>query len=151
MEMLRFQSQYFQLKKFYSSFLKKVFVFQTICFKFEVLKTFKTPIDCFINNKNDNPNKLVIAKKSKWLISHFDFLAMISLFGLSFLLFILRLSSGTKFCFIKTCWSITWTAMLKIPSTFFRRTYALSIVFKMKPLRKKDFPLLRQKRTQTLP
>ena len=31
------------------------------------------------------------------MISHFDFLAMISLFGLSFLLFILRLSSGTKF------------------------------------------------------
>ena len=30
------------------------------------------------------------------LISHFNFLAMISLFGLSFLLFILRLSSGTK-------------------------------------------------------
>ena len=31
------------------------------------------------------------------MISHFDFLAMISLFQLSFLLFILRLSSGTKF------------------------------------------------------
>ena len=30
------------------------------------------------------------------LISHFDFLAMISLFGLSLLLFILRLSSGTE-------------------------------------------------------
>ena len=31
------------------------------------------------------------------MISHFDFLAMISLFGLSLLLFILRLSCGTKF------------------------------------------------------
>ena len=35
-------------KKRYSSFLKKVFVFQKICFKVKVLKTFETFIDCFI-------------------------------------------------------------------------------------------------------
>ena len=37
------------------------------------------------------------------MISHFDFLAMISLFGLLFLLFILRLSSGTKLWLVIFC------------------------------------------------
>ena len=32
----------------YSRFLKKVFVFQKICFKVKVLKTFETFIDCHI-------------------------------------------------------------------------------------------------------
>ena len=31
-----------------SSFLKKIFIFQKICFKFKVLKTFKTFTDCHI-------------------------------------------------------------------------------------------------------
>ena len=35
-------------KKRYSSFLKKVFVFQKICFKVKVLKTFETFTDCYI-------------------------------------------------------------------------------------------------------
>ena len=35
-------------KKKYSSFLKKVFVFQKICFKVKVLKMFETFIDCHI-------------------------------------------------------------------------------------------------------
>ena len=35
-------------KKRYSSFLKKVFVFQKICFKVKVLKTFETFTDCHI-------------------------------------------------------------------------------------------------------
>ena len=35
-------------KKRYSSFLKKVFVFQKICFEVEVLKTFETSTDCHI-------------------------------------------------------------------------------------------------------
>ena len=35
-------------KKWYSSFLKKVFVFQKICFKVKVLKTFETFTDCHI-------------------------------------------------------------------------------------------------------
>ena len=35
-------------KKRYSSFLKKVFVFQKICFKVKVLKTFETFTDCDI-------------------------------------------------------------------------------------------------------
>ena len=34
---------------------------------------------------------------------------------------------------------------------FFRRTYALSVDFKMKFLKKKRFPVLRQKPTQILP
>ena len=35
-------------KKRHSSFLKKVFVFQKICFKIKVLKTFETLTDCHI-------------------------------------------------------------------------------------------------------
>ena len=35
-------------KKCFSSFLKKVFVFQKIYFRVKVLKTFKIPIDCHI-------------------------------------------------------------------------------------------------------
>ena len=35
-------------KKRYSIFLKKVFVFQEICFKVKVLKTFETFTDCHI-------------------------------------------------------------------------------------------------------
>ena len=45
MEMLRFQSFYFQLK---NGFLKKFFVFQKIWFKVKVLPTFKIPTDCHI-------------------------------------------------------------------------------------------------------
>ena len=33
-------------KKRYSSFLKKLFIFQSICFKVKVLKAFKVPTDC---------------------------------------------------------------------------------------------------------
>ena len=36
------------IKKQYSSFLKKVFVYQKICFKVKVLKTFETSTDCHI-------------------------------------------------------------------------------------------------------
>ena len=39
-------------------------------------------------------------------------------------------------CPIKTCLSVKRKAILKIPITFFRKTYALSVGFKMKPLRK---------------
>ena len=35
-------------KKQYSSFLKKVFIFQKICFKVQVLKNFKLATDCHI-------------------------------------------------------------------------------------------------------
>ena len=35
-------------KKWYSSFLKKLFVFQKLCFKVKVLKTFETFTDCHI-------------------------------------------------------------------------------------------------------
>ena len=35
-------------KKHYLSFLKKIFVFQKICFKIKVLKMFKISIDCHI-------------------------------------------------------------------------------------------------------
>ena len=74
-------------KKRYSSFLKKVLVFQKICFKAKVLKMFKVSTDCHI----------------------------------------------------KTCWSLKRRASSKIPSTFFRRAYALSVGFKIKPLRKSIF------------
>ena len=75
-------------KKRFFSFLKKVFVFQKICFKVNVLKTFKISTDCHI----------------------------------------------------KTCRSRKQKAILKIPIVpFFRRTYALSIAFKMKLLRKSVF------------
>ena len=36
-------------QKRFSSFLEKVFVFQKICFKDKVLKTFKISTDCHIN------------------------------------------------------------------------------------------------------
>ena len=76
-------------KKRYSSFLKKVFVFQKTCFKIKVLKTFKTFSDCHI----------------------------------------------------KTCRSLPQTAISKFTCTTFRRTYALSVGFKMKPLRENVFLL----------
>ena len=80
-------------KKRYSSFLKKVFVFQKICFKVKVLKTFKISTECHI----------------------------------------------------KACRSLKWRAILKIPTTVFRRTYALSAGFKMKPPRKSVFQCLDKK------
>ena len=43
-------------------------------------------------------------------------------------------------CHIKTCRSLKQRALLKVPSTFFlRRTYALSVGFKLKPLRRSVF------------
>ena len=74
-------------KKTYSGFLKKVFVFQEICFKDKILKTFKISADCRI----------------------------------------------------KTCRSLKRRAILKILSNVFRRAYALSIGFKIKPLTKSNF------------
>ena len=84
-------------KKWHSMFLKKNFVFQKICFKVEVLKTFK---------------------------------------------------ASTNF-HVKTCPSLKRRAILKIPSTVFR-TYALSVGVKMKNLKRKRFPVLRQKPTKIL-
>ena len=83
-------------KNWYSSFLKKVFFFQKMCFK--VLKTFK-------------------------------------------------ISSA---CHIETWRSLERRAILNIPTTIFRGTCALFVGFKMKPLKKKRFPVLRQKPTQIL-
>ena len=74
-------------KKRYSSFLKRVSVFQKIYCKVKVQKSFEIFSDCHI----------------------------------------------------KACQSLKWRAILKIPSTIFRRTYALSVSFKMKPLRKSIF------------
>ena len=45
---------------------------------------------------------------------------------------------------IKTCWSLKQKAILKIPSAVFRRTCALSVAFKMKPL-KKEFSSVKTK------
>ena len=42
-------------------------------------------------------------------------------------------------CHIKTCRSLERRAVQKIRSTLFRRVYALSVAFKMKPLRKSVF------------
>ena len=42
-------------------------------------------------------------------------------------------------CRIKTCRYLKWRAILKIPSTVFRRTYAPSVGFKVKTLRKSVF------------
>ena len=42
-------------------------------------------------------------------------------------------------CHIKTSWSVKRRAILKIPIQFFRRTYGLSVGFKMKLLRKSVF------------
>ena len=66
-------------KKLYSSFSKKVFIFQKICFKGKLLNTFKIFTDCHI----------------------------------------------------KTCRSLKRRAILKIFKTAFRRTYALSVNYKM--------------------
>ena len=44
---------------------------------------------------------------SFWSVYH-DFLTMISLFGLSFLLFVLKLSTGTKFIIIRTTLFENW-------------------------------------------
>ena len=42
-------------------------------------------------------------------------------------------------CHIKACWSLKCRAILKSLVSFFRRTYALFVGFKMKPLRKSVF------------
>ena len=42
-------------------------------------------------------------------------------------------------CHIKICRSLKRRAILKIPSTVFRRTYALSVGYKTKPLRESVF------------
>ena len=42
-------------------------------------------------------------------------------------------------CLIKTYQSLKRRAILKIPSTVFGKTYALSVGFKIKPLRKSVF------------
>ena len=78
-------------KKQHSSILKKIFVFQKICFKVKILKSCKISSDCYI----------------------------------------------------KTCRSHKRRAILKIPSTVSRRTYALYVGFKMKPIRKERFSVLR--------
>ena len=82
MEVLRFQSQYFQLKSGTA-----VFLFQKIFFKVRVMKTFTISSDCQI----------------------------------------------------KTCRSLKRRAILKSLVPFFRRIYALSVGFKMKPLRQSVF------------
>ena len=46
-------------KKWYSSFLKKVFLFQKICFKVKVLKTFETFTDCHIKHVDLSNGELV--------------------------------------------------------------------------------------------
>ena len=74
-------------KKQYSNVLKKLFIFQKICFKVKVLKMFKISSDCHI----------------------------------------------------KTCRSLKRRPILEIPSAIFRRRYALSVSFKLKPLRKSIF------------
>ena len=75
-------------KKQYSSFLKRVCVFQKMYFKVKVLKSFNIFSDCHV---------------------------------------------------IKACWSLKWRVILKSLVSFCRRTYALSVGFKMKPLRKSVF------------
>ena len=44
---------------------------------------------------------------------------------------VLRMFKGCTDCHIKTCWSLKRRAILKIPKTAFRRTYALSVNYKM--------------------
>ena len=83
-------------KKQYSRFLKKNFVFQKICFRVLVSKTFKI----------------------------------------------------STACLMKTCSSLNGGLFWKSLVSFLRRTFALSVGFKIKPLRKRIFPVLRQKHTQ---
>ena len=47
-------------KKRFSSFLKKVFVFQKICFKVKVLKTFETFTDCDIKTCRSLKRKAIL-------------------------------------------------------------------------------------------
>ena len=61
---------------------------------------------------------------------------------------LLRMFKGFTDCHIKTCRSLKRRAILKIPKTAFRRTYALSVNYKM--LKKKRLLVLRQKPTQIL-
>ena len=47
-------------KKLYSSFLKKVFVFQKICFKVKALKTFETFTDCHLKTCRSLKRKTIL-------------------------------------------------------------------------------------------
>ena len=60
MEVMRFQSQWFQLKNGTPVLLKNVFVFQKICFKVKVLKTFKIFIDCHIKTYQSLKRKAIL-------------------------------------------------------------------------------------------
>ena len=73
--------------KRYSNFLKKIFVFQKICFKVKVIKTFKISTDYHWKTCRSLKRKAI---------------------------------------------TVFWTSLVP----FFRRTYGLSLGFKMKPLRK---------------
>ena len=86
-------------KKWYSSFLKKGFVFQENYFKVKVLETFHIFTDCHI----------------------------------------------------KTCRSLKRTAILKIPSTVFKKNLYSFCWLENETSKKKRFPVLRQKLTQILP
>ena len=52
---------------------------------------------------------------------------------------------------MNTCGSLKRRAILKSLASCFRKTYALSVSFKMKHLRKKRFTVLKRKLTQILP
>ena len=47
-------------KKRYSSFLKKVFVFQKICLKIKVLKSFKISTDCYIKTCRSLKQRVIL-------------------------------------------------------------------------------------------
>ena len=96
MEMLRFQSYNFERQNDTLVFLKKILVFQKICFKVQLLKISKFP-EIVTENHADLSNE-----------------------------------------------GLFWKSL----APFFRRIYALSVDFKIKPLNR--FPMLRQKPTQIL-
>ena len=50
----------FSTKKRYSSFLKKVVVFQKICFKFKVLTTFKMSTNCHIKTCRSHERRAIL-------------------------------------------------------------------------------------------
>ena len=82
---------------------------------------------------NDAFSILVLSIK----IRYSSFLKKIFVFWkICFKIKVLKTFKISTDCDIKTCQSLKRMAILKTPSTFFRRIYALSVGFKVKPLRK---------------
>ena len=92
-------------KKRYSNFLIKVFVFQEICFKVKVLKTFKISSDCHIKTSQSLKALVSFFRKTYALSVGFSLRFGMNLFNGNSILF--HVTAWNNFCFIIYFWNRT--------------------------------------------